>query len=235
MAAGTATKTSPRLLPSRTSAATCSRVPSGPWSRTVTLGAFPLLCSCSRSSGADRHRGVPSQRERTGVHTRLSCGIGRPHPYRGINANMHTVEAFLAAGATGDPLWRDRALRITLRVLGFAEGASWRIPEHCDSTWSPVPYYSQDKPGDKFRPGGATPGHPFEWARLTVHLQIHPGRPRDDVITARCPFAVRPGRPRRVVLRRSAGVCLSGRAALPRQFMQHRRSSPPPGVSDLPP
>jgi len=100
---------------------------------------------------------------------------------------MHTVEAFLAASdATGDPLWRDRALRITQRVLGFAEGASWRIPEHCDSTWSPVPYYSQDKPGDKFRPYGATPGHPFEWARLTVHLQSTLG---DRATTSLLPVA----------------------------------------------
>ena len=39
-------------------------------------------------------------------------------PYRGVNANMHTVEAFLAASdVTGDPLWRARALRITERVL----------------------------------------------------------------------------------------------------------------------
>ena len=61
-------------------------------------------------------------------------------PYRGVNANMHTVEAFLAASdVTGDPLWRARALRITERVLGFARDSSWRIPEHYDEGWHPQP------------------------------------------------------------------------------------------------
>ena len=41
-------------------------------------------------------------------------GVGRrgeqTEPYRGANANMHMVEAFLAAGdATGEPRWFDRA------------------------------------------------------------------------------------------------------------------------------
>lgn len=92
-------------------------------------------------------------------------------PYRGVNANMHTVEAFLAASdVTGDPLWRDRALRITERVLQSARESSWRIPEHYDASWSPLLDYNADKPGDPFRPFGATIGHGFEWARLTVHL-----------------------------------------------------------------
>ena len=61
-------------------------------------------------------------------------------PYRGVNANMHTVEALLAASdVTGDPLWRARALRITERVLGFARDSSWRIPEHYDEGWHPQP------------------------------------------------------------------------------------------------
>lgn len=36
--------------------------------------------------------------------------------YRGMNSNMHTVEAFLAAGdATGDRIWYERAEAISLR------------------------------------------------------------------------------------------------------------------------
>ena len=35
-------------------------------------------------------------------------------PYRGANANMHGVEAMLA---TGDPLWRERAARMTQRLV----------------------------------------------------------------------------------------------------------------------
>jgi mannose/cellobiose epimerase-like protein (N-acyl-D-glucosamine 2-epimerase family) len=39
-------------------------------------------------------------------------------PYRGANANMHLVEAFLTAfEATGDPRWRDRALGIAERLI----------------------------------------------------------------------------------------------------------------------
>ena len=44
-------------------------------------------------------------------------------PYRGLNANMHSVEAFLAvADVTGDETWRKRAGRIIEHVLG------WRRP-----------------------------------------------------------------------------------------------------------
>ena len=53
-----------------------------------------------------------------------------PEAYRGANANMHMVEAFLAAGdATGDPVWAERALRIGERlvrdVAARTTGASW--------------------------------------------------------------------------------------------------------------
>jgi hypothetical protein len=44
-------------------------------------------------------------------------------PYRGVNANMHTVEAFLAASdVTGDPQWRDRALQICDRGYVLDQG-----------------------------------------------------------------------------------------------------------------
>src|SRR3954452_24111636 len=48
-------------------------------------------------------------------------------PYRGANANMHAVEAFLAAAdVTGDQRWRRRALRITERIVhGWARANSW--------------------------------------------------------------------------------------------------------------
>ena len=59
-------------------------------------------------------------------------------PYRGLNANMHTVEAFLAAAdATGDEIWRERAGRIISRVLVWAKENNWRIPEHYSSDWVP--------------------------------------------------------------------------------------------------
>ncbi len=92
--------------------------------------------------------------------------------YRGVNANMHTVEAYLAAAdATGDRAWLDRALRITERVVhGFARGNGWRLPEHYDARWRPLLEYNADAPAHPFRPYGATIGHAFEWARLTLHV-----------------------------------------------------------------
>jgi mannose/cellobiose epimerase-like protein (N-acyl-D-glucosamine 2-epimerase family) len=93
--------------------------------------------------------------------------------YRGVNANMHTVEALLsAADVLGDSSLRSRALRITTRVLhGLAASHEWRIPEHFDSAWTPLLEYSADEPAHPFRPFGATIGHSLEWARLALHLR----------------------------------------------------------------
>lgn len=89
--------------------------------------------------------------------------------YRGVNANMHTVEAYLAAGdATGDALWHGRAARIATRVAHWAEATAWRIPEHFDDNWVPRLEHHADQPAHPFRPYGATVGHGFEWARLML-------------------------------------------------------------------
>lgn len=93
--------------------------------------------------------------------------------YRGVNAVMHTVEAYLAAAdVTGERVWLDRALRMVERVVhGFARDNGWRIPEHFDAAWSPQLDYNADTPAHPFRPFGATVGHWFEWARLTLHTR----------------------------------------------------------------
>lgn len=93
--------------------------------------------------------------------------------YRGVNANMHTVEAYLAAAdVTGDRAWLDRAARITERVVHrLARGNHWRIPEHFDTAWGPLLDYNVDAPAHPFRPYGATVGHWLEWARLTLHVR----------------------------------------------------------------
>lgn len=89
--------------------------------------------------------------------------------YRGVNANMHTVEAYLAAGdVTGERIWHERAARIAGRVAGWAQANGWRIPEHFDSSWQPLFEYHHAKPADPFRPYGATVGHGLEWARLLL-------------------------------------------------------------------
>jgi sulfoquinovose isomerase len=87
--------------------------------------------------------------------------------YRGINANMHMVEAMLAASdATGDPLYAQRAVGICEFVLERASGNDWRIPEHFDDHWVADLEFNKDRPADKFKPYGATVGHAFEWSRL---------------------------------------------------------------------
>ena len=84
--------------------------------------------------------------------------------YRGANANMHGVEAMLA---TGDPLWRERAGRVTQRLV--VENHP-RLNEHFDADWRPLPDYNSAEPAHPFRPYGATIGHWFEWARLAYTL-----------------------------------------------------------------
>ena len=89
--------------------------------------------------------------------------------YRGLNANMHTVEAFLAvADATSDEKYRTRAGRIISRVINWAEDNNWRIPEHYSKEWKPNLECNHDNPKDPFKPYGATPGHGIEWARLII-------------------------------------------------------------------
>lgn len=92
--------------------------------------------------------------------------------YRGLNANMHGVEALLAAfDATGDRIWLDRAERIARFAVAQAANNQWRLPEHYDSAWRPQLELNADRKDDQFRPYGATPGHGMEWARLLLHLE----------------------------------------------------------------
>ena len=93
--------------------------------------------------------------------------------YRGINANMHTVEAFLAAAdALKDESCRIRAGRIIDHVIGWARDNSWRIPEHFTSDWKADLMLNKDRPDDPFKPYGATPGHGIEWARLILQWAV---------------------------------------------------------------
>lgn len=93
--------------------------------------------------------------------------------YRGINANMHTVEAFLAAAdVTGDEKYRERAGRIIEHVAAWAKSNEWRIPEHFTSDWKPDLECNADRKDDPFKPYGATPGHGIEWARLIAQWAL---------------------------------------------------------------
>ena len=93
--------------------------------------------------------------------------------YRGINANMHTVEAFLAAAdAMDDENYRVRAGRIISHIVGWARDNDWRIPEHFTSDWKPDLECNKDRPDDQFKPYGATPGHGIEWSRLITQWAV---------------------------------------------------------------
>ncbi|MDQ1680973.1 MAG: hypothetical protein QOI42_1832 [Frankiaceae bacterium] len=131
-------------------------------------GAFPLL---HRSLGV--LRGHFWEAESGALLESFASDWTDPEAYRGANSNMHAVEALLAAAdATGDAEWRDRALAIARRVVeGTARDYGWRIVEHFDTNWQPLPDYNADNKADQFRPYGLTIGHWLEWSRLLLHLE----------------------------------------------------------------
>ncbi|RYH07957.1 AGE family epimerase/isomerase [Tropicimonas sp. IMCC6043] len=87
--------------------------------------------------------------------------------YRGMNANMHGVEALLVAfEATGERVYLDRAGRILDFFVGkMAPENDWRLPEHYTESWE-VDFDYAGNP--MFRPAGTTPGHSLEVARLSL-------------------------------------------------------------------
>ncbi|SDD49991.1 Mannose or cellobiose epimerase, N-acyl-D-glucosamine 2-epimerase family [Geodermatophilus telluris] len=111
--------------------------------------------------------------------------------YRGVNANMHGVEALLAAADAAGPRageLRGRALRVLERVVhGEARSRDWRLPEHYDAGWRPDLEFNADRPSDPFRPYGVTVGHQLEWSRLALHARAAlgadaPGWLLDDAV-----------------------------------------------------
>ncbi len=94
-------------------------------------------------------------------------------PYRGVNANMHTLEAYLAAAdVLVDRSLLVRAMRIVTRVVDvLGRGNDWRLPEHFTATWEPLLDYNADARAHPFRPFGATIGHGLEWSRLTLQTE----------------------------------------------------------------
>ncbi|MDO5640044.1 MAG: AGE family epimerase/isomerase [Neisseria sp.] len=100
--------------------------------------------------------------------------------YRGVNANMHTVEASLAAfdaqlslGVAAHDERAARWLRRANSIIGFvfdlARQHDYRIPEHFDADWQILWDYNANDKAHQFRPYGATVGHALEWARLGCH------------------------------------------------------------------
>lgn len=113
-------------------------------------------------------------------------------PYRGVNANMHSVEALLAASALpGKASLFSRAVSVARQAVGHVEApGGWRLVEHFDTAWNPRPDYNRDRPDDQMRPYGSTVGHWLEWAKLLAQLWgAHPEpKPAWPLDTARTLF-----------------------------------------------
>jgi mannose/cellobiose epimerase-like protein (N-acyl-D-glucosamine 2-epimerase family) len=102
---------------------------------------------------------------------RASSDWGTLAPYRGANANMHALEALLAAGeATGEERFFDRAYTVADRFTRDLAGDSGLLWEHYTESWEPEFSYNEDRPRDRFRPPGYQPGHHAEWAKLLLIL-----------------------------------------------------------------
>ncbi len=104
--------------------------------------------------------------------------------YRGMNANMHGIEAHLSAyEVTGDAHYLDRATQV-LSFLVDQMGANygWRIPEHYTDDWQVDAEYEGNP---MFRPKGTTPGHSFELGRLLIQAWDLRGRKDDAPVRAR--------------------------------------------------
>lgn len=139
---------------------------------TATAADRPGGHELLREAMADQDRHWWDERQGMPVESYAADFTG-PEDYRGINAAMHTVEAYLATtDVTGDVRWLERAVQIIdFAVNVQARGNDWRLPEHYDTSWRPMLDYNRDKPAHPFRPYGATPGHGLEWARLTVQAR----------------------------------------------------------------
>jgi len=163
----------------------------GATAKTAYVHAFVVLAGATATTA-----GVPGGRELLGDALAVwqdrfwddAAGLavdewdaawGTCSPYRGVNANMHGVEATLAAAdalagqdEVGAVRLRGQALRTTERVVhGWARARDWRLPEHFTPAWEPLPEFNRDRPADPFRPYGVTVGHQFEWSRLALHVR----------------------------------------------------------------
>ena len=106
------------------------------------------------------------------------AAYGSTRPYRGQNANMHAVEAHMAAwDATGEEKHLARArdiaqamcVRQAQRVASACHGHAL-VYEHYDAAWQPDLEFHRDRSADRFLPYGFQPGHLMEWAKLLMQL-----------------------------------------------------------------
>ncbi len=69
---------------------------------------------------------------------------------------MHAVEAFLIVyDVTHDKKWLDRAIRVASVIIhDVARNNHYRVNEHFDTQWNPLPDYNKDNPAHRFRAFG---------------------------------------------------------------------------------
>lgn len=98
--------------------------------------------------------------------------------YRGLNANIHTCEAMIAAyEATDQPWYLDQAQTVATTVTReLADDDTGRIWEHFTEDWGVDFEHNWNQPAHQFRPWGYHPGHHAEWAKLLCLLhRLDPG------------------------------------------------------------
>ena len=117
----------------------------------------------------DKHFWLP---ERNMAVDSWNFNFSKLDPYRGANANMHMVEALLAAyESTQDSIWLSRALKITENIFNWANDRhNLLIAEHYDENWDTLKDFNLNNPTDPFRPYGTCVGHLLEWSRLAIQI-----------------------------------------------------------------
>jgi mannose/cellobiose epimerase-like protein (N-acyl-D-glucosamine 2-epimerase family) len=117
----------------------------------------------------ERHFWEPSH----GVYANDADARWQLSGYRGQNANMHAVEALIAAWhATREPRYLARATAVAdtvARRLADAQGGL--VWEHYHADWTPDFDFHREDRTDLFRPWGYQPGHLAEWAKLLLALE----------------------------------------------------------------
>jgi len=110
-----------------------------------------------------------------GAYADEATAEGVVSSYRGQNANMHCVEAFLAAhDATGEVHYLDRACQVaetvTKKLASLSKTDEGWIWEHYNADWTIDWHYNEGDASNLYRPWGYQPGHFTEWAHLLLVL-----------------------------------------------------------------
>ena len=139
------------------------RRPRAPWSteKSAYAHAFVVLAASSAAAAGIRRR-RPAARRRA----RRARGAGSGTTSTAWSSSSGTATGpcstptaastptctrsrryLAAADVTGDAVWVERAGRMARRLHDVAEAHAWRIPEHFDAAWTPLPTYNRDDAG----------------------------------------------------------------------------------------